>query len=77
MTHFIPWFPFKTYPIPNSSRLVFPLIKAPAALSLWMTVASNGLSWLRKIAEAQVVGLSLVHILSFTAISRPAIEDFE
>lgn len=76
----------QSYPIPNSSQFVFPIIVAPESLNSWTTVASKGdlksrartvndahastagkLCLPRSIAEEHVVGIFLVHILSFTA----------
>jgi hypothetical protein len=58
-------------PIPNSSMFVLPMSCAPLFRSNRTTVASYGLLWFRRRADAQVVGKSTVHMLSLIAISRP------
>ena len=56
--------------MPNSSRLVFPAIKMPAASSFSTTVAAKGLRKPRNMPDAHVVGSSVVHILSLIAMNR-------
>lgn len=62
----------ETHPIPNSSRFVFPVTNAPAAMSFSTTVAVFGLKKPSKILDAHVVGSSFVQMLSFIAIQRPS-----
>ena len=64
-----------TYPIPNSSMLVLPATIAPACWIFWTTVAAYGLIKPFRIAEAHVVGSSVVQMLSLTAIKFPSISD--
>src|SRR5688572_32575655 len=54
-------------PIANSSRLVFPMITAPAASSRRITVASYGARKFSSIFDEQVVVPHEVQRLSFTA----------
>lgn len=53
------------------------MTNAPAAVSFSTTVAAFGLKKPSKIFDAHVVGLSLVQMLSFTAMKRPSKEDFD
>src|SRR5437763_10885404 len=55
-------------PIANSSRFVFAAIAAPAARSRLITVASNGETNDSRMRDAHVVGMSVVTMLSLTAI---------
>ena len=59
-------------PIPNSSRFVFPAIIAPESSRRSTTVALYGLAKFVRIREPQVVGKSVVQMLSFTATSSPS-----
>ena len=60
------------YPIPNSSRFVFPISIAPESNSLSTTVALYDGTKLCNIFEPHVVVISLVQKLSFTAIGIPS-----
>src|SRR5512141_2072981 len=57
-------------PIANSSRFVLPAIAAPATRNFAMAVASNGETNLRRIADAHVVGMSVVTMLSLIAMGN-------
>src|SRR5688572_5510437 len=59
-------------PIANSSRFVLPMIVAPAARRRETTVASYGARYFSRIFDPHVVGVSVVHKLSFRAIGTPA-----
>jgi len=59
-------------PIANSSRLVLPMIVAPAARRRATTVASYGARYFSRIFEAHVVGASSVQRLSLIATGTPA-----
>ncbi len=59
-------------PIANSSRLVLPTLTAPAARRRPTTVASYGGHHPSRIFDEHVVGMPLVHRLSFNAIGTPA-----
>src|SRR5204863_1112275 len=59
-------------PIANSSRLVLPMMIAPASSSLFTTVASYGARKFSSIFDEQVVVPKLVQRLSFRAIGTPA-----
>ena len=48
---------------------------APASLSFFTTVAENGLEKSLRIAEAHVVGSSVVQILSLIAMACPSMGD--
>lgn len=63
--------------MPNSSRLVFPAVTAPAFSSCSTTVALNGLVKESRIPEAQVVGSSRVQMLSLKEIRRPSTGDLD
>jgi hypothetical protein len=60
--------------MPNSSRLAFDWIFAPASWRSLTTVASNGEVKPERTFEAAVVGLDDVTMLSLTAIDLPASE---
>jgi hypothetical protein len=60
--------------MPNSSRLAFEWIFAPASWRSLTTVASNGEVKPERTFEAAVVGLDDVTMLSLTAIDLPANE---
>ena len=60
--------------MPNSSRLAFDWIFAPAVWRSLTTVASNGEVKPERTFEAAVVGLDAVTMLSFTAIDLPVRE---
>src|SRR6478672_6623204 len=55
-------------PIANSSRFVLPAIATSAARSFVTAVASNGDTNFDRIFDAHVVGMSVVTMLSFSAI---------
>src|SRR5690606_11911763 len=59
-------------PIANSSRLVLHATRPPAARIRSMTVASNGDWYPSSIRDAQVVGRTVVTMLSLTPIALPA-----
>src|SRR3972149_9755274 len=59
-------------PIANSSRLVFPMMMAPASRSRVTTVASYGGRQPSRIRDPQVVGTPRVHMLSLIATGTPA-----
>ena len=59
-------------PMANSSRLVLPMMTAPAAVSRSTTVASYGGRQPSRIRDEQVVGTPRVHRLSFSATGTPA-----
>src|SRR5947208_5921254 len=59
-------------PIANSSRFVLPTMLQPPPRSRATAVASNGERKLPRIRDAQVVGMSVVTMLSFTAIGIPS-----
>src|SRR6267143_2874303 len=58
-------------PMPNSSQLVLPAIRAPAAFSFATAVASYGERYPSRIFEPQLVVNSSVQMLSFTATGMP------
>ena len=60
--------------MPNSSRLAFDWMLAPASWRSLTTVASNGEVKPERTLEAAVVGLDAVTMLSLTAIDLPASE---
>ena len=60
--------------MPNSSRLAFDWMLAPASCRSLTTVASNGEVKPERTFEAAVVGLDAVTMLSLTAIDLPARE---
>src|SRR5262245_37012222 len=59
-------------PMANSSRFVLATIDQPAARSRATTVASNGETKFGRMRDPQVVGMSVVTMLSLMAIGRPA-----
>src|SRR5918995_4384463 len=59
-------------PIANSSRLVLPMMTAPAASSLVTIVASYGGFHPSRIRDEHVVGTPRVHMLSLSATGTPA-----
>src|SRR4051794_3503896 len=61
-------------PMANSSRFVFPISDAPCWRSRAITVASNGETKSPRMREAQVVGMSVVTMLSLMAIGNPSPE---
>ena len=60
--------------MPNSSKLAFAWMLAPASWRSLTTVASNGEVKPERTFEAAVVGLDAVTMLSLTAIDLPASE---
>lgn len=60
--------------MPNSSRLAFDWMLAPASWRSLTTVASNGEVKPERTFEAAVVGFDAVTMLSLTAIDLPASE---
>src|SRR3954447_22685995 len=58
-------------PIANSSRLVLPMMIAPAACSRVTIVASYGGFQPSRMREEQVVGTPRVHMLSLSATGTP------
>lgn len=58
--------------MPNSSKLAFAWMLAPASWRSLTTVASNGEVKPERTLEAAVVGLDAVTMLSLTAIDLPA-----
>jgi hypothetical protein len=60
--------------MPNSSRLAFEWIFAPASWRSLTTVASNGEVKPERTFEAAAVGLDAVTMLSLTAIDLPTSE---
>src|SRR5688572_23145798 len=59
-------------PLTNSSMLDLAMITAPASRSLRTAVASKGDRYSTRIFEPQVVGRSVVAMLSFTTTGMPA-----
>src|SRR4029079_3512746 len=59
-------------PIANSSRLVLPMMTAPASGNLVTIVASYGGFPPSRIFDEHVVGTPRVHMLSFSATGTPA-----